>query len=175
MIYPDTLEQKLGFDQIRLRLKSYCLSGAAAARVDAIDFNTSAGHIETQLRQTLEFRFILEKNETFPSSHFYDAEEWLLKIALEGNYIDADQFLKLALALDTILSIKNFFSKSREVYPELFKLTEPVVITSRLTEQIYQKIDDKAMVRDGASPELAKIRKKLREEQSRLRRLADQL
>jgi DNA mismatch repair protein MutS2 len=175
MIYPDTLEQKLGFDQIRLRLKSYCLSGAAAARVDAIDFTTSAGYIETQLRQTLEFRFILEKNETFPSSHFYDAEEWLQKIALEGNYIDADQFQKLALALETILSIKNFLFKSREVYPELFKLTEPVVITSRLTEQIYQKIDDKAVVRDAASPELAKIRKKLREEQSRLRRLADQL
>lgn len=175
MIYPDTLEQKLGFDQIRLRLKSYCLSASAAARVDAISFSTEPESINTRLRHTLELRLILEKNETFPSSHFYDADEWLQKIAMDGNYIDADQFVKLALALDTILSSKNFLAKSREVYPELFKLTEPVVVTSRLTEYIYQKIDDKAMVRDTASAELARIRKKLREEQSRLRRLADQL
>jgi DNA mismatch repair protein MutS2 len=131
--------------------------------------------IKTRLRQTLEFRFILEKSEAFPSRHYYDASDWLQKISLEGSYIDADQFIKLALALDTVLSSKNFLSKAKDIYPELFKLTEPVVITSRLTELIYQKIDDKSMVKDSASPELAKIRKKLREEQSRLRRLADQL
>ena len=175
MIYPDTLEQKLGFDQIRLRLKSYCLSGSGAARVDDITFHTTAESIKTQLKQTLEFRLILEKNETFPASHFYDADEWLQKIALEGSYIDADQFLKLALALETILNSKNFLSGSREIYPELFKLTEPVGITSRLTRVINEKIDDKAMVRDSASAALARIRKKLREEQTRLRRLADQL
>lgn len=175
MIYPETLEQKLDFGQIRLRLKAYCLSEAGAGRVDTLAFSSDAERIKTQLRQTLEFRFILEKNETFPSQHYYDGKDWLQKISLEGNYIDADQFIRLALALDTVLSCKNFLLKSRETYPELFKLTEPVIITSKLTEQIYQKIDDKAMVRDSASPELGKIRKKLREEQSRLRRLADQL
>lgn len=175
MIYPDALEQKLGFDQIRIRLKAYCLSGAAADRVDAIQFSTRPATIKTELLQTLEFRLILEKNEAFPSGHYYDATDWLQKIGVEGNYIDADQFLKLALALETILSCKHFLFKGREIYPALFKLTEPVVITSRLKELIVQKIDDKAMVRDSASAELTRIRKRLREEQSRLRRLADQL
>ena len=175
MIYPDTLELKLGFDQIRLRLKSHCLSVAGTTWVDDLNFSTDPGWIKIQLSQTLEFRFILEKNEAFPSQHYYDAAEWLQKIAVEGNYIDADQFIKLALALDTILNCKNFLTKAKDFYPELFKLTAPVVITSRLTELIYQKIDDKAMVRDSASPELSKIRKRLREEQGRVRRLADQL
>ena len=175
MIYPETLEQKLDFGQIRLRLKSYCLSEAGAERVDTLAFSSNADLIKTQLRQTLEFRFILEKNETFPSQHYYDGKEWLQRIGMEGNYIDADQFIKLALALETVLSCKHFLYKSREVYPELFRLTEPVIITAKLTEEIHQKIDDKAMVRDSASAELGKIRKRLREEQSRLRRLADQL
>lgn len=175
MIYPDTLEQKLGFDQIRIRLKANCLSGAGAERVDAIRFSTRAATIKTDLLQTLEFRLILEKNEAFPSGHYYDATDWLRKIGVEGNYIDADQFLKLGLALETILSCKQFLHKAREVYPALFKLTEPVILTSRLKELIFQKIDDKALVRDSASAELTRIRKRLREEQSRLRRLADQL
>ena len=175
MIYPETLEQKLGFDQIRLRLKAYCLSMAGATRVDAMHFNASAEPVKKLLRQTLEFRLILEKNESFPSQHYYDAGDWLKKIALEGNYIDSEDFLKLAWALGTILDSKKFLLKTRDLYPELYKLSEPAVITSRLTELIFEKIDDKAMVRDSASPDIGKIRKKLREEQHRLRRLAEQL
>lgn len=175
MIFPDTLEQKLGFDQIRLQLKAYCLSVAGGSRVDAMAFLTDAEHIRTLLQQTLEFRSLLEKNENFPSRHYYDADDWLNRIAVEGNYLDADEFVKLALALETILAIKTFLLKAKEAYPQLFRLTEPVLVTSGLTDKIYQKIDDKGMVRDSASPELGKIRKKLREEQGRLRRLADQL
>lgn len=175
MIYPETLEQKLGFDQIRLRLKSYCLSLAGAARVDRMEFASDAERIKKLLKQTLEFRLILEKNENFPSRHYYDADDWLNKIAMEGNYIDADEFIKLAWALDTILNCKKFLAKAQEIYPELYKLTEPAVITSGLTHLIFEKIDDKAIVRDSASPDLGRIRKKLRDEQNRLRRLADQL
>lgn len=175
MIYPDTLEQKLGFDQIRLRLKSYCLSGSGSALVDAMHFLMDGEFIRTLLKQTLELRQILEKSENFPARHYYDADEWLDKIALEGNYIDAEEFLRLAMALETIIAIRNFLSKAKDVYPELWKLAEPILITSRLTDSIHQKIDDKATVRDSASPELGRIRKRLREEQSRLRRLADQL
>ncbi|HEX8037568.1 MAG TPA: endonuclease MutS2, partial [Chryseosolibacter sp.] len=175
MIYPDTLEQKLGFDQIRQRVKSYCLSGAGAGRLDALTFSTDAEWIRTQLRQTLEFTFILEKSENFPSRHYYDADDWLARIAQEGNYLEAEEFLRLALALETILSVKNFLSQGKETYPALFKLTESVAITAKLTEIIRAKIDDKAGVRDSASPELGKIRRKLREEQVRLRRLSDYL
>lgn len=175
MIYPETLEQKLGFDQIRMRLKSYCLSASGGQLVDQMAFHSDSELIKVLLRQTLEFRLILEKSETFPSRHYYDADEWLKKIALEGNYLDADEFIRLALALETILGLKNFLLKSKDIYPVLFRMAEPVVNTARLTEAIYARIDDKAMVKDSASPDLGKIRKRLREEQSRLRRLADQL
>lgn len=175
MIYPDTLEQKLGFDHIRQRLQSYCLSAAGRARVDAMRFVTDSELIRTLLKQTLELRQIQEKNETFPSQHFYDADEWLAKIGIEGNWIDAEDFLKLALALETAMAIKNFLLKAKDIYPELSRLAEPLTVTSGLTNLIHQKIDDKAMVRDSATPDLARLRKKLREEQSRVRRLADQL
>ena len=175
MIYPDTLEQKLGFDQIRSRLKSYCLSASGAMNVEGMYFGSDPEVIRVLLKQTLEFRLILEKSENFPARHYYDAADWLKKISLEGNYIDAEEFLKLAQALETIIAMKSFLSKGRDMYPELNLLAEPLTISSRLTEMIYGKVDDKGMVKDSASPELGKIRRRLREEQSRLRRLADQL
>lgn len=175
MIYPETLEQKLGVDQIRQRLVSYCLSAAGAAWVDRMRFSTDAEFIRILLRQSLEFRQILEKGEGFPSQHFFDAEAWLKRIALEGSYLEAEEFLKLSQALETILAAKNFLIKSKELYPQLHQLSEPVSITAQLPQLITSRIDDKGMVKDSASEELGRIRKKLREEQNRLRKLADQL
>jgi DNA mismatch repair protein MutS2 len=175
MIFPETLEQKLGFDVIRQKIRSYCLSETGAAYVDRMRFSVDPEFIKILLRQSIEFKQILEKSENFPSRFFFDGTEWIKKISLEGNYLDAPDFLKLANAMDTVLACRNFLLKSKDIYPQLNKLAEPVSITSHVPEVIHSKIDDQALVKDSASPDLGKIRKRLREEQQRLRKLADQL
>ncbi|RAV98783.1 endonuclease MutS2 [Pseudochryseolinea flava] len=175
MIYPETFEQKLGFDQIRQKLVAYCLSPAGAAWVDKMRFSSEVDFVKILLKQNLEFRQILEKGEPFPSQHFFDATDWIKKISLEGNWLEAEEFLHLAYGLETILACKTFLVKSAELYPELHKLSQPVTITSQLSQKIFTTIDDKAQVKDSASADLGKIRKRLRDEQSRLRRLAEQI
>ena len=88
MIYPSDFEQKLGFDQIRLKLKSYCQSNSGAEWVDRVTFSANPDFIRVLLKQNLEFRQILEKGENFPSRHFFDADEWLAKISLAGNWLE---------------------------------------------------------------------------------------
>ena len=175
MIYPDTFEEKLGFDQIRAKLKQYCLSTAGQSWVDNMRFSTEFEFVNILLSQNLEFRLILEKGETFPSQHFFDPAEWIKKIALEGNWLEAEEFLNLAYGIETILACKVFLTKNAEAYPQLYLLSQSVTATSQLSLQVFAKIDDKALVKDSASPELARIRKRLRDEQSRLRKLADQI
>jgi DNA mismatch repair protein MutS2 len=175
MIYPNVFEEKLGFDQIRAKLKQYCLSTAGEAWVDRMAFSVNADFIAVLLKQNLEFRQILEKAETFPAQHYYDPSDWFQRIRLEGNWLEADEFLKFAYALETIQSCKQFLDKAKEIYPELYRLAEPVAITNNLRQLILSKIDDKAMVKDSASPTLGQVRKKLRDEQIRLRKLADQI
>jgi DNA mismatch repair protein MutS2 len=175
MIYPETFEDKLGFGQIRQKLKGYCLSAAGEAWVDDMRFSREVEVIRTQLKQNLEFRQILEKGEAFPSRYFFDPADWLQKIALEGNWLEADEFLNLAYSLETVIAARQFLSKAQDIYPELYRLAQPVMVTAALVQSITSRIDDKAVVRDSASPELGRIRKRLREEQGRLRKLADQL
>ncbi len=175
MIYPEDLESKLGFDQIREKLKAYCLSDGGSAWVDNMRFSSNADFIGVLLRQNLEFRQILEKRENFPSRHFYDGQDWLKRISLEGNWLEAEDFLHLAYALQTILDCKDFLNKSKEYYPELYRLSEPVALGGVLIAEVHRTVDDKGVVRDTASPELGRIRRSLRDEQTRLRRLADQL
>jgi DNA mismatch repair protein MutS2 len=175
MIYPESFEEKLGFNQIRAKLKSYCHSPAGEEWVDRMRFSTEPEFIRVLLKQNLEFRQILEKAETFPTQYFLDATEWIQKISVEGNWLDADEFLRMAYSLETIMACKNFLTKAAEIYPELFRMTEPVRVTGALVQSIFSTVDDKAQVRDSASAELGRIRKKLRDEQGRLRKLADQI
>src|SRR5690348_14514707 len=110
MIYPAELEQKLGFDQIRQKLKSLCLSQAAAALADEMHFSTDVTHIKTSLLQNIEFLLLLEKSEDFPSRYFFDPAEWLVKIALAGNYLDEPELLNFAYAMQTIIASKSFLT-----------------------------------------------------------------
>ena len=175
MIYPETFEAKLGFDQIRKKLKNYCHSMAGQAWVDMMKFSRDFQFIKTLLNQNIEFRLIIEKGDPFPSRHFVDPDEWIKKISLEGNWLDADEFLNLAYGIEAILACKSFLEKNAEFYPNLHTLSTPVNITSQLSSQVFAKIDDKAMVLDSASVDLGRVRKKLREEQTRLRKIADQI
>ncbi|WP_276374091.1 endonuclease MutS2 [Chryseolinea sp. H1M3-3] len=175
MIYPESFESKLGFDQIRTKLKDYCLSPAGQAWVDNMRFSTDFEFVKVLLNQNLEFRMILEKGEPFPSRHFFDPTDWIQKINLEGNWLEAEEFLNLAYGIEAIVACKVFLSKNAETYPQLFLLSQPIAITGQLAQQVYLKIDDKAQVKDSASSELGRIRKKLRDEQSRVRKLTDQI
>src|SRR5690606_13880040 len=69
----------------------------------------------------------------------------------------------------------TFLQKSKDSYPVLFALSEPVTTGGGVIDLINSKIDDRALVRDSASPELNRIRRRLREEQSRLRKLSEQI
>ena len=175
MIYPPVFEEKLGFDQIRTRLKHYCLSTAGELWVDEMNFSLNPDFIDLLLKQNLEFKQILEKAEPFPAQHFYNPSDWFIRIRLEGNWLEADEFLNFAHALETILMCRQFLEKTKEIYPTLYNLAMPVAISSALRQGILTKIDDKAHVRDSASPTLGQVRKKLRDEQIRLRKLADQI
>src|SRR5687767_864300 len=133
MIYPETFEAKLGFDQIRAKLKQYCLSTAGQDWVDNMKFSTDFEFVNILLSQNLEFRLILEKGEPFPSQHFFDPSDWIKKIALEGNWLEAEEFLNLAYSIETILACKVFLTKNAEAYPQLYLLSQSITVTLQLS------------------------------------------
>jgi DNA mismatch repair protein MutS2 len=53
MIYPEDFELKLGFDQIRARIKSYCLSHSGESWVDRMRFSSNYDFIRVLLKLEL--------------------------------------------------------------------------------------------------------------------------
>ncbi len=175
MIFPEEFERKLGFDQIRERLRQYCIGPLGARLVDEMTFSSDFLWVKSRLEQNAEFKQILEKADAFPASHYYDTTSYFKTAAIQDSFLEEEAFHQILLSLQTILACKKYLAGNQETLPQLYKLSEPVSISPALVKTIESKFDDRGFVRDNASSELAQIRKRLREEQSRVKRLADQI
>ncbi|NOS56670.1 MAG: endonuclease MutS2 [Cyclobacteriaceae bacterium] len=175
MIYPIDFEHKIGFGQIRTKLKTYCLSSLGTANVEAIQFSSEFQIVQRLLLQCDEFKQLFVKGEQFPASHYYDPTELYPTISIEESFIEEDSFRLLLLSFQTILEATDFLEKNKENYPNLFQLSSDVRLSKQLVQSIQSKFDENGHLRDQASPDLARIRRSLREEEGKVRRLTEQL
>jgi DNA mismatch repair protein MutS2 len=175
VIYPSSFESKIGFDQLRARLKRHCLSTLGIAKVDAVAFQTDHHQVKTLLSQADEYCQIQAKGEIFPIRNWWDPADYLIALSIEGTYWEEDQFYQLRLSLAVYFQSKQFLEKSREVYPTLFNLIQPILLSKRVVEEIDRKMDDAGKIKDNGTPELSQIRKQLKAEEGRVRRLTEQL
>lgn len=175
MVYPSDFEVKLGFDQIRQRISSYCISTLGRNEVDKIRFRTEYSVVKELLDQGREFKSIKERGLPFPISQYYDPSELYPVIAIENSFIEAASFREVALSIQVIEDCVSFLKKEKESYPNLFQLTLSVGLPGGVKESINATVDDMGKIKDNASPDLNRIRKKLRDEAGRARRLVDQM
>ncbi|WP_138991139.1 endonuclease MutS2 [Larkinella sp. C7] len=174
MLYPDSFEQKLGFDKIRDLLRQACISPLGQSYVDKIRFSDNFQLIDKMLRQVAEFKTIVQYEPEFPSSNYLDIRPQLAKVRIEGMMLTEEEFFDLKLTLRTIqLCLRFLAGKEKEVYPYLNELADAITVDKKLTEAIERVIDDRGHVRDNASPELATIRRRIISEQAGLRKKLD--
>ncbi|GAB3502416.1 endonuclease MutS2 [Emticicia fontis] len=182
MLYPQNIEQKIGFDKIRELIAEQCVSSLGRAFVDKIRFSDDYKIIDRLIRQVAEFKLILQTESGFPEQNYIDVSEALARASIEGAFIGEEQFFEIKLSLRTIQQIIHFFkTKEETIYPELKTLTTNSLPVSDnegwggVISQIDKIIDERGKVRDSASPELADIRRRLIAEQSDLRKTLERI
>jgi DNA mismatch repair protein MutS2 len=175
MTWPADLEQKLGFDQVRAMLKNYCLCDLGRRNVDNISFESDLTVIDRLLHRTSELQGILQKGDAFPFSNYFDPEEYISLIHVEGGFLEEEAFHQIILSLHSIFQARTFLEKAKDAYPHLYEMSREVKLPQSLLRDIQSKFDDTGKIKDNATPELARIRKRLNEERSRIRRLIDQV
>ncbi|WP_259015362.1 endonuclease MutS2 [Emticicia fluvialis] len=182
MLYPQNIEQKIGFDKIRELIAEQCISSLGRAFVEKIRFSDDYKLIDRLIRQAAEFKLILQVEPGFPEQNYIDVSDALARASIEGAFIGEDQFFEIKLSLRTIQQIIHFFkAKEDTIYPELKLLTANSLPVSAddgwgsVISQIDKIIDERGKVRDSASPELADIRRRLIAEQSELRKTLERI
>ena len=156
MLYPKSIESKLGFDSIRKFLKEKCQSPEGRGLVERMRFSNSSSEINKLLQQVNEMKNLVELglNINLPDLRVGAVLE---EIRLEGSYFESKEILQIADGLFASLKIKDRIKN--EECPFLQNIGEKVLIEKRLPEQIFEKFDAKGELKDSASPELSRIRK----------------
>jgi DNA mismatch repair protein MutS2 len=181
MLYPKNLEQKLGFDKIREWLKEACLSTLGQQFVDKMRFSDHYETIDKLIRQTAEFKDLVQYEPGFPSANYIDANPHLTKAGIEGAFLSEEEVFEVKISLRTIQECLRFFAqKEAHQYPALREISQMAALDGpasgkHLLATLDAVIDDRGHVRDTASPELQAIRRQIIAEQGNLRKRLDSL
>ena len=72
MIYPDNFESKIGFDEVRARLKGRCLSTLGKSLVNELVFSSDSEQVTQWMAEIREMRRIREEEDDFPLTYFFE-------------------------------------------------------------------------------------------------------
>ena len=159
-----SLEQKLGFDRVRGLVHNRCQSLYAQAKVAEEEISHDGAEILARLRLTDEMRTICLFEDDFPVNGYIDTRPFLVPLDAEGSCIDLASLGKLRTALETLRQLLGFFARSKEdLYPNLRSFSADVTYEPEIARRIAGILDRNGGVKDSASPELAAIRRSLRE------------
>ncbi len=177
MLYPNNIEEKIGFDKVRELIKAECSGAFGASFVDKIRFSFKLDTIDKLNAQTAEFQQILIQADGFPQGGYVDVEPILRKIRIIGAFLLEDEAHDLKLSFITIGDVLKFFAdeERKSAYPQLNELAESVDFDLNLIREIDLVVDERGKIRNNASPELARIRKQMQNREQGLRSKLDTL
>lgn len=175
MIYPNNAVDKLGFLEIKELVKSYCLSAMGQQMVDKIQVMSNYDHINKFLRQTNEFKSILQNDSPLPIQNFFDIKSMAEKARIEGTYLTEDEFFRVSMSLATVFSVIQYFNEREGQYPNLEALFEHLPIEKSIISKIERVIDPKGKIRNNASAELDDLTSGISKAEQEARKRIDQI
>ena len=176
MIYPSNFEQKVGFDRIREQVANACSMSSSRELILAENFSTSRREVEHRLLLADEMRLMLTMESGVQIGEQQDLRAIVEKIAVEGSYLSTEECVALLGALRSAATIIGFILSRREgSYPSLRRLSERVEVFPSLGAAIERVVDDKGEVRSSASPELAELRRAIREHEGQVAKRLQQV
>lgn len=162
MIYPASIEHKLGFDTVRGQISALCISRYGRDVCDAMAFMPLFDDVAAALEATAEMVAVIGSDDGFPLGEIHDMDAVLASMRLEGASLSPADFLRLRSSLIAMSSLVKFFTSCRRddapVYPRLDALSHSLAAFPALVEAIDRVIDRWGNVRDNASPALSAVR-----------------
>ena len=163
VIYPLNFEEKIGFSTIREQCVALCTMQHARELLGDEGFTANENEIRHRHALAEEMRQILLSEREAPTDEFYDIAEIVEKAKVEGTFLEVTEVVQLGKALISAGDFVQFLHKSdTERYPALTSLAKPVKALWNIVADIRRIVDDKGIVRDGASEELRQIRAQIR-------------
>jgi len=175
-VYPENALTQLEFDKITTILLNYCQTNMGVEQVNEMRIHTHQKYIEEALRQTEEFKFIKLANQYFPTDFVLDIRKDLKLLGIPGAQLTGEQWLLIRKLCDHIQQVFKWFDAERQMaYSNLYEIVKNAYYEKAIIECIDLIIDDRGLVKDKASEDLAKIRHQLFKKRQELRRIFEKV
>jgi DNA mismatch repair protein MutS2 len=149
----------LEFPTICNQLSQYCITDKGIKKALQLKPYASYKSIYFHLHQTEEYKSSALQEKPIPNHGFESVDDSIKVLNIEDSVLELSSFRKiLNLSETTNIHIK-YFQKYRELYPNLFKLSQPIEYTTAIADEIHRIIDKFGDIKNDATPELFRIRK----------------
>lgn len=166
MIYPENLERKLGFAEIRTQLKGRCMSTLGTEWVDEhVAFSSDFEEVKELLAQASDYRRLTDEEDDAGDEQFYDVRQALMRIRPERTYMEELELFDLKRSLQTVGSIHDIVTRgvsddadAELRYPALARMAQNIQTHPQIVRRIESVLNKYGKVKDTASPDLLSIR-----------------
>lgn len=167
MVYPENFESKIGFDIIRNQCRELCTMHRSAELLDYEKFSTSARQIATRQALAAEMGTILTMNCGVLKDEFYDIDTLVETLRVEGTFLDCEQVMRLGVTLSAAAAVVAII-RGNEQFAALNRLSADIEPLDHIVREIDRIIDERGNMRDNASPELASVRREIRQSEGQV-------
>jgi DNA mismatch repair protein MutS2 len=175
MIYPLNSLQKLGFEDIKNNIRNFCISEMGRGMVDKIQFMSNYDQINKFLRQTSEFKSILNNDQPLPIQSFFDIKRLAEKARIEGTFLSEEEIFQIYTSLQTVFAVIRYFEERTGLYPNLEALFEHLPIEKNILKHIEAVIDVKGKIKPNATRLLSDITTAIAKAEQEARKKIDQI
>ncbi|MCW3112456.1 MAG: recombination inhibitory protein MutS2 [Segetibacter sp.] len=175
-LFPESAPVQLEFDKIKALLTEHCKSEFAKQKAADLRIHTKKEFIQTELRQSHEFKLITLNNQYFPNDYVLNLAKDLKLLSIPGAVLTGEQFVQIRKLAANIQSIFRWFDNERRIaYPALTMVITDSYYEKVILEMLDEVLDEHGNVKDNATDELQKIRLNLYKKRNELRRVFERV
>jgi DNA mismatch repair protein MutS2 len=151
----------LEFDAVVAHIAAFSVTQLGKAKVQQLKPYENQKDAVYMLNLTHEFISSFENENRIPNHGFDTITEELKLLRIENNFLEVEQFRKIASLSITTNVLLKFFKKFQEYYPLLFERSKQLEKTSLISDQVNSIIDKHGEIRNDASETLYSLRKSI--------------
>lgn len=175
-LFPESAFLQLEFDKIKALLEEHCQTEYAQNKAAQLRIHTRKEYIDTELKQTHEYRQLIQYSIYFPNDHILNLSKELKLLGIPGAVLSGEQFMDLRKLAESISKIFRWFDHERKSsYSSLAAVIKDTYYEKAIIEMIDAVLDNNGQVKDNASDELRSIRQNLYRKRNELRRLFERI
>ena len=175
-LFPESALMQLEFDKVKALLVAHCQTLYAKDKADNLRIHTRLEYIEPELKQTHEYKQLLQNGQYFPNDVVLNLGNELKLLGIPGAVLNGEQLVEIRKLAENTKHIFHWFDDERKTgYPALFKTIINSHYEKKIVTLINDVLDELGNVKDTASKELSQIRISLTRKRAELRREFDRV